>query len=460
MASPSNSEAFSASAPSAVPKLKRVLTLQDLILYGIILIMPIAPVPLFGLAQKLSNGHAVTTILIAMFAMMLTAYSYGRMAAVFPSAGSAYTYVGRGINQHLGFLAGWAMLMDYLLVPVICTVYGALTLQRLAPTVPYAVWVALFAGSITIVNLRGIRATAFANLVMMTVMTSVVLVFMALAVRWLLHTQGLPGLISTTPFYDPGTFHWETIAVGTSLAALTYGGFDGVTTLSEDVQNPKRNVLIATVFVCFFTGIFGGLQVYLAQRVWPDYRTLPNIETAFMDVTRVVGGPILFGAMAGILIVANLGAGLTAQAGISRLLFGMGRDSVLPPQVFAHLDKKRNTPTYNMLLVGAFAFIGALALNYERAAELINFGAFLAFMGVNAAAARQFYFLKPASERHLLTGLILPASGFVFCFAIWLNLPWQSKLLGTFWFLVGVIYAAVRTRGFRTAPVMTSLGEM
>jgi len=113
----------SATSTEAPPRLKRVLTLWDLILYGIVLIMPIAPVPLFGVAQKLSDGHAVTTILLAMLAMLLTAFSYGRMAAVYPSAGSAYTFVGYGLNPHLGFLAGWAMFLDYLIVPLICTVW-------------------------------------------------------------------------------------------------------------------------------------------------------------------------------------------------------------------------------------------------------------------------------------------------------------------------------------------------
>ena len=131
-----------------------MLGLKDLILYGIILIMPIAPVPLYGLAQKLSDGQAVTTILLAMAAIMLTAFSYGRMAAKFPAAGPAYTYVGRGLNPHLGFLAGWAMILDDLLVPLICTIYGALTIQRLVPSVPYAVWAAILAGSMTVINLR------------------------------------------------------------------------------------------------------------------------------------------------------------------------------------------------------------------------------------------------------------------------------------------------------------------
>jgi putrescine importer len=231
----------------------------------------------------------------------------------------------------------------------------------------------------------------------------------------------------------------------------------GTSTLSEDVENPRRNILIATVFVCFFTGIFGGLQIYLAQRVWPDFNTFPNIETAFMDVTRVVGGPVLFMAMAAILIVANLGAGLSAQAGISRLLFSMGRDKVLPPRVFTYLDKKRHTPVYSIVLVGLFAFFGSLLLNYERAAELINFGAFLAFMGVNAAVVRQFYFLRRRAERRFVSDAFLPGLGFVFCLVIWLNLSSSAKVLGGLWFLAGILFNAVKTRGFRSAPSAVGL---
>ncbi len=422
--------------------------------------MPIAPVPLFGVVQKLSDGHAVTTILLAMVTMMLTAFSYGRMAALYPSAGSAYTYVGRGLNLHLGFFAGWAMLLDYLLVPLICTIYGALTVGRLIPSVPYVFWAALFAASMTIVNLRGIRATATANMVMMIGMVVVILAFIFLATHWLFHSEGWSGLFSIRPFYDPSTFHWKSIATGTSVAALTYGGFDGVSTLSEDVENPRRNILIATVFVCFFTGVFGGLQIYLAQRVSPNFHTFANIETAFMDVTRIVGGKLLFDAMAVILIVASFGSGLSAQAGVSRLLFGMGRDGVLPHRIFAHLDSKRHTPIYSILLIGVFVFTGSLLLNYERAAELINFGAFLAFMGVNAAVIKQFYFSRSRSERRFLFDALIPALGFLFCLVIWMNLPTKAKILGSLWLLAGILYDGIKTRGFRSTPSIASLGEL
>src|SRR5580700_11039266 len=204
---------------------RRVLTLWDLIIYGIVLIQPIAPVGVFGLASKISRGHAVTTILVAMVAMMCTALSYGRMAALYPAAGSAYTYVGRTFNSQIGFLVGWAMFLDYLIVPIINTIYAALTLQRLVPQVPYAVWVAALTCVVTLLNLRGISSMARTNQWLLAVMTVVIGAFVVLAIRYLFGAQGWGGLLSLTPLYNPQTFDVRSIMTGTSLAALTYIGF-------------------------------------------------------------------------------------------------------------------------------------------------------------------------------------------------------------------------------------------
>ncbi len=443
-----------------VPRLRRVLTLWDLIFYGIVLIMPIAPVPMFGVAQVLSHGHFVTTILIAMIAMMLTAVSYGRMATLYPTAGSAYTYVGRGLNPHLGFLTGWAMFLDYLIQPLLNGIYGALTIQRFFPFIPYALLAAMFVGIMTWLNLRGIRATARANVILLTIMCVVIGIFMVLAVRYLFHLQGWGGVFSTQPFYDPKTFDIRVIWTATSYAALTYIGFDGVTTLAEDVENPKRNVMLATVSVCLFTGIVGGLEIYLGQRVWPDYRTFHNTETAFMDVTSRVGGPLLFQALGSVLILATIGAGLTGQVGAARLLFGMGRDNVVPRKLFAYLDPKRNTPTRNIWLIGIVAYIGTLFVSYEQAGEILNFGAFLAFMGVNFAAFWQFAIVQQSGrKRRWFADVVMPLIGFVFCLWIWLGLKTPAKITGGVWFTAGLIYCAIRTRGFRERPIMIDFSE-
>ncbi len=443
-----------------VPRLRRVLSLTDLILYGIVAVTPSAPVTVFGLVSVRARGHTVDTILFAMVAMALTAISYGRMASLYPAAGSAYTYVGRGINPHLGFLAGWAMLLDYLIIPLFCVVYGSLIVQRLLPHVPYIVIAAGFAGGITYLNVRGIRATARTNQVLMAFMGVVLLAFIWLAIRYLFLKNGWGGLFSTTPFYDPREFDARAVLHATSFAALTYIGFDSVTTLAEDVHNPKRNVLLAIVFVCLFTGIFGGMLTYLAQLVWPNFRTFPDIATAFLDATRRVGGAGLFEAMVILLAVANLGSGLTGQVGAARLLFGMGRDNVLPKRFFAYLDPKRNTPTFNILLIGVFTFAGSLGKRYDLIGELLNFGAFLGFMGVNIATIRQFYFLPQVGRtKNWFLDLVVPALGFAFCLVIWLGLGTLAKVAGGVWFAVGLAYLAIRTRGFRLEPVMIDFRE-
>lgn len=438
-----------------VPRFRRVLSLTDLILYGIVAVTPSAPVTVFGLASVRARGHTVDTILFAMVAMALTAISYGRMASIYPAAGSAYTYVGRGLNPHLGFLAGWAMLLDYLLNPLFCVVYCSLIVLRILPHVPYVIIAACFAGGMTYLNVRGIRAAARTNQVLMAVMGLLLLAFIVLAARYLFSHEGWGGLFSATPFYDPREFDFRAVLHATSFAALTYIGFDAVTTLAEDVHNPKRNVLLAIVIVVLFTGIFGGMLTYLAQRVWPDFRTFPDVATAFMDATRRVGGTWLFEATVVLVALADFGAGVATQVGAARLLFGMGRDNVLPKRFFAHLDPRSNTPTFNILLIGALSFAGSLGKRYDLIAELLNFGAFLGFMGVNAATIRHFYFLPQTGRtKSFFLDLVVPSLAFIICLVIWLGLGNLAKIVGAVWFAVGLSYLAVRTRGFRLAPAM------
>lgn len=450
-----------------MPRLRRVLSLWDLIFYGIVLIQPIAPVPLFGVVQQRSHGHIVDTILIAMFAMMITAFSYGRMAALFPSAGSAYTYVGRGLNLHLGFLVGWAMFLDYLLQPLINAVWVAQTIHGWVHWVPTYGLMAAFIGAITFMNLRGIRASALANKLLLALMSVAIVAFVVLAVRYLFHLDRWDGIFSSLPFYDPKTFAYPLIRSAVPLAALTYIGFDGVTTLAEDVENPKRNVLLATVLVCLFTGIFSSIEVYLGQRVWPSFH-FENVTGAFMDICMRVGGRWLFLVMTAVTILAAAGSALTGGLGAARLLFGMGRDRVLPRGVFGHLDPKRNTPNYNIWIIAILAFGGGVVLSinghgYENAAELLNFGAFIAFMGVNFSAFWQLGVKRAAGRPinliSLLGDILLPLFGFGFCGWIWLNLSSVAKIVGGVWFVIGMAYLGFKTHWFRVKPVIIDFTE-
>ena len=443
-----------------------MLGLGDLLFYGLVLLQPVGVIGLFGVATRMSHGHMATSVLIAMVAMMITAVSYGRMAALYPSAGSAYTYVGRGLNPHLGFLAGWAMLLDYLIIPIVNVIYGSLSAERLmpkipnwGPAIPYWGWVLIIGLGMTLLNVRGIRTTARANQVLMVAMVVVAVAFVVAAVRYLFHTAGWSGLVSLAPFYDPATFNFGDVCTATSFAAAAYVGFDGITTLAEEAINPKRTVPLATVLVCLVTGLTAILLVYLAQRVAPNSERFTDVETMFMDIAHMVGGSWLLRAIAVVMAVTCFGSGLTSQVGAARLLYGMGRDNVLPRAVFGRLDR-HNSPTLNIWLIGAAALAGAFVLNYERATELINFGAFLAFMGVNAAAIRVYWFNPPPGyRRQWLTDLVVPALAFLFCFWIWWSLPKPAQIAGGIWFAVGVLYAAIQTRGFRRRPAMLDFSE-
>jgi amino acid transporter len=390
----------------------------------------------------------------------------GGWPAIYPSAGSAYTYAGRAMNPHLGFMVGWAMLLDYMLQPLLNVIWISVALQsRYIHGIPYPVTALIVVIFITALNLSGIKASARTNKLLLVAMCAVVAAFFYLAVRYLFHMDHWAGIFSTQPFYDPKTFSVRRIWGATSFAALTYIGFDGITTLSEDVKNPRRNVLLATVLVCVLTGLFSGVEVYLGQRIWPNWHTFPNLETAFMDVCRRVGGTVLFQAMGAILILAALGSGLTGGLGAARLLFGMGRDGALPRGFFAHLHPETNTPTYNVLLIGAVAYGGAIALNYignafEHAGELLNFGAFLAFMGVNLSVFWQFTVLRRKERRpRIVVDMILPLLGFGFCALIWWNLNPLAKVVGGIWFLIGFVYLGLSTHGFCRGPKMIDFTE-
>lgn len=447
-------------------KLRRVLSLKDLIIYGIILIQPVAALPLFGHANNISQGHAVTTILAAMIAMIFTAVSYGRMANLHPEAGSAYTYVGKGISPYLGFIAGWSMFMDYMFIPILCVIFTSIAANHLLPVIPVQVWVALFTSLFTLINLRGIKVAARTNWILMVIMSVVVFYFMAAAIRYIFLKEGPGGLFTIRPFYNPETWSPGAIGSATALAALTYIGFDGLTTLSEEVKNPRRNVMIAAMMTCLITGIWSGAQVYLAQVSWPDWASFTGgitdpaarnnaLDTAIMAVANRVGGPLLDGSLSVILLVGSIGSGITGQMGAARLLYGMGRDSVIPRKIFGHLGKKSATPTYNVLFIGVLAFLGALLLNYEECARLINFGAFFAFMGVNIAAMRAYYLkAKEKTLKLFFSGFLPPAIGFMVSLIIWLNLPVKTFIIGGGWMLAGIIYLAIRTGGFRKPTVM------
>jgi len=439
---------------SSTTRLKRSLTLWDLILYGVVVIQPVAPMSVFGVLSNRGHGHVVTTILVAMVGMLFTAFSYGRMARVYPSAGSAFTYVGQEINPVLGYVTGWSMVMDYMLNPMICIVWCSQQAHVFAPGVPYWGWAIFFALVLTVLNIQGVKTSARVNAGLAVAMGAVIVVFFVAAARYIFGVPHDGASFFTRPFYDPTLFDFRAVLGGTSIAVLTYIGFDGISTLSEEAENPRRNILVATVLTCLVIGILSAFEVYAAQLIWPASQPFPNEDTAFVSVAQRAWPP-LFAVVGFTLLVANFGSALGAQIGAARLLYGMGRSNALPKSFFGAVDARHRIPRNNVIFVGACGLAAALLVtvgmfSYGLGAEMLNFGALLAFMGVNAAAIVHYYFRQ--SERTLLN-LLPPLAGFVICFALWLGLSRPAKVAGIIWMAAGIAFGAWKTHGFRRSLI-------
>jgi putrescine importer len=441
---------------SNAPQLYRALGLWDLILYGLIVIQPTAPMPVYGVMSVRSHGYAVVTVLLAMIAMLFTASSYGKMASAYPSAGSAFTYVGREIHPALGYLTGWSMAMDYMLNPLVCTILCSKFAMNIVPGIPYPVWVVTFVVLITILNLQGIKTSARINLWLVIVMCVVILLFLAATARYVLAVPHGGITFFTRPFFDQKTFSSSAVLGGTSLAVMTYIGFDGISTLSEEALNPRRNILLATVFVCLLTGLLASVEVYAAQLIWPGVQGFPDVDTAFVFVAGKAGGPWLFSLINATLLIATVGSALGAQLGAARLFYGMGRSSALPKKFFAAIDPKTRIPRNNVLFVGSVALIGALALSFEQGVELLNFGALLAFMGVNCSAFARYFLRAPRKQ---VFNCLSPVLGFLICTLLWLSLSRHAQMAGVAWLVVGLLWGAYNTRGFKRELVNLDIPE-
>jgi putrescine importer len=443
---------------SGSPRLRRALTLRDLVIYGVIIVSPISPAPFFGILTQRGHGHAATTILIAMFAMLPTAISYGLMARAYPSAGSAFTYVGREITPALGYVTGWGMVLDYLLNPLISVIWVGQQAHVFVPLIPYWLWAVFFAAVSTGLTAQGIKVSARANALMGAALGIVIVTFfVAAAVYVLRHPHGESGFF-TRPFYDPQTWGLDAILSGTSLAMLTYIGFDGISTLSEECDNPRRNILIATVLTCVVVGVLSILEVYAAQLVWPSSERFPNLDTAFTFVGQRAWAP-LFVVIGLALMLALMAVAAAAQLAVARLLYGMGRSGALPGSFFGSIHPKTQIPRNNVFLVGVFVLLGALTLpavsgeatGYELGGNLVNFGALIAFMGVNAAAFVRYYL---RAQRKQVLNLALPASGFLICLVLCWNLSLRAQVFGFTWMALGIAFGAWRTRWFRSNPAV------
>ncbi len=430
-------------------ELKRELGLWGVLAFGICMMFPIAPAAVYGSVTAVSQGHMALVYLIAVIPMSFTAWSYGQMAGAFPISGSAYAYTQRAINPHLGFLTGWAVLLNYVLFQVLNYIIVGIFAGALFPNLPYWGIVIGTVAIVTVINLLGIKNLSRVNTALIIFMFIGVIYFVISSFTCLTH--GVGSGFTMLPFYNPETFQINAILLGTSIACFSFLGFEAMTTLAEEMHDPGKTLSRATLIACFFMAFIFIIQAYFAQSVFPNFQNFANLDSSFFEICQTAGGQSLATFITIALIAGSLANALDCQTGVSRLLYGMGRDEVIPKKFFTYLNK-RQVPVYNILLMAVLGVIGSV-LSMETVITTVNFGALLGFVMVNLSVIFHYY-IKNQNRNFsgTIKYLILPGLGFISCLTLMFFLTPQAKWVGIIWLSIGIIYAAVTTDFFRKKP--------
>ncbi|WP_219273404.1 MULTISPECIES: APC family permease [Pseudomonas] len=430
-------------------RLQRTLSLGSVVLFGIAYMTPIIVLGTFGILAQSTAGMVPAAYLAALVAMFFTAMSYGRMASAFPVAGSAYSYVRKAISPKLGFIAGWAVLLDYLFLPMAIWLIGAAYLHSAFPAVPQWVWVLAFIGVTSVINIIGLKLANGINALLMLVQFLVLIAFVALCIHYIGGDASKP-LWTITPFFN-GQMQMPLIMSGAAIACYSFLGFDAVSTLTEETRDPRRTIPRAIMLITLIGGlIFVGVS-YFVQIAHPSFE-FTDVDSAAYEIARNIGGDLFVSIFLIGLIVGQFASGLSAQASGSRLLFAMGRDGVLPKSFFGTLHARFGTPVNSILLCAVVALL-ALRLDVTTSTSFINFGAFLAFSLVNLSVIFHYWIgAKRRGLRELVLFLVFPTIGLVADLWLMVSLDHLAIYLGLSWLAIGLVYLGFLTRGFSQQP--------
>jgi amino acid transporter len=436
--------------PESGAGLDRALGLRQLVVYGMIFMVPIAPMAVYGFVAQESHGMVPLVYLVGVVAMLFTALSYQRLSGEFPVAGSVYAYVQRGWHPYLGFLAGWMILADYLLVPGLLYAFSASWLHGLLPMIPPWLWVLAFVAFNTLINVVGIRLQAQAHFLLLCVEVLALAIFFVLAVRFIFIARAGAGGWSMAPFFQPRQLNGHFLATATSIAVLSFLGFDAISTLAEEVREPRRTVGTATVLALLLLGLIFIAQTYVAALAHPDYHSL-DAQLGFFEIAREVGGAWLYLLLIVVNVIATgIANALSAQLAISRILYSMGRDRALPGSEFlSRVHPRLKTPVNATLLVAALSIALALLIPEEVILKLVNFGALTAFMLLNVTVF-VFFYLKQRRYRRVFSYLLFPACGLIIVAFVWSGFDRTTFLFGGAWLLLGSALGAFKYRNFKS----------
>jgi len=429
--------------------LLKTLTLIQVIMMGLAYLQPLTIFDTFAIVSNMTDGHVPTSYAIALIAVLFTALSYGCLVKRYPSAGSAYTYAQKAIHPYVGFMVGWSSLMDYLLMPMINILLAKIYLSTIFPDVPAWIFVAILVAIMTYLNLRSISIVANLNTVIVIVQVAVIFVFVGLAIYGLYTEHGTSSLMSARPFYS-STASLPVMMTGATILCFSFLGFDGISSLTEETKDADRVIPKAIFLTALIGGIIFIVVSYVIQLYFPDTSHFNKPDESAPEIALYLGGVLFQTIILCFTCVTVLASGMASHAGVSRLLYVMGRDGVFPERLFGYVHPKFRTPAFNVLLVGIFS-LSATFFNLDIALSLISFGALIAFTFVNLSVISQFYIREKRymTIRENIRYLILPLCGVLTVGSMWLSLEQSSFELGVCWAFAGFCYLLYITRAFR-----------
>ncbi|KQV74366.1 amino acid transporter [Aeromicrobium sp. Root344] len=421
-------------------ELKRSMSLADVVIYGLIYMVPLAPVAVFGIVYNFSSGAVVLVYVVAAIAMFFSAVSYKEMATEFPIAGSVYSYVRNGIGDFVGFISGWAILLDYLLLPALLCVFAASAMTSLVDGIPGEAWVVFFVVATVIINVRGIDVTAKMNRIFLYIQMVTLAAFIAWSIVAIAQGQGS---FSFTPIFNPDEFSWNVVFGAIPIAALSYIGFDAISTLNEEAVDGGRTTSRATMIVLWAVTAMFIVQVYFAAAFVPkgtEFADGDAVNNAFYNITGDVMTHWFKVVVTLVAAMIALFANTIASNGVSaRLLYSMARDGQLPK--FLSKVTSRQVPANAMLFIAALSILVGI-FGVEHVAlltSLVTFGALTAYILLHLSVLR--HFIVRTKSRKYFVHLVSPVIGSaVLVYALW-NASNNAKTVGLIWLAIGCVFA-------------------
>jgi putrescine importer len=436
---------------------RRVLGLPSLVLFGLAYMVPLTVWTTYGVVTTKTHGFLSSAYVVTTVAMLFTAYSYGRMVVVHPVAGSAYTYASRAFGRPLGFMVGWALLLDYNFLPMINYLVIGLYMKDYFPGTPQALWIVIGVVRVTTLNILGVKLLARMNLIFIAAQVIFIAVFVAVSIAKLTSDVDVDSFAA--PFVGSG-LDTGLVFAGAAILALSFLGFDAVSTLSEETRDPRRRIPRAIMLCALFGGLVYIVQAYLGQLVFPDWRSLVGREdVASADVMKFIGGDFLNSFFTAVYVSSAFACAMASQASVARILYAMGRDGSLPRPVFGWLHPRFRTPVVANFVVGAVG-LTALFISLTTVSSMISFGALAAFSFVNLSVIKTY--VVDRGERSAAAAVkfgLLPFLGFAFTLYLWTQLTRLTFEIGLSWVAVGFVYLLVLTRMFRRQPPAMYSGD-